>query len=119
MMNLGGEQIALIATAIVSLVSAIAVALISKKPQAKSQVDEYGFFYDQYQILYEGVLKDAETLREKKKSLIAEIKELKEQISLLEETVKLYEKELTEMDTELQYWIDEAKLAYKIIDKEI
>lgn len=119
MMGLKGEQIALIATAAVSLISAIAVAKISKNPQKSTRVEEYGFFYDQYQILYEGVLRDAESLREKKQLLKLQIQELERQVSDLEETVKMYEKELSEMEIELKYWIDEAKLAYKIIDKEI
>lgn len=119
MNTLGGEQIALIATAIVGLVSAIAVALINKKPKPKTQVDEYGFFYDQYQILYKSVLEDAETLRVKKESLRLQINKLEIQVADLEKTIELYEKELDEVNKELQYWIDEAKIAYKIIDKEI
>ena len=119
MMNLSGEQLALIATAIVSLISAVTVAKISKKPQEKTQVDEYGFFYDQHQIFDDRAIKEAENLREKKMALENEIKKLKKQITDLEEIIKIYEKEIKEKDDDLDYWISEAKIAYKIIEKEI
>lgn len=119
MMGIADEQLAIIATAIIGLVSAVAVALIKKKPEPKTQVDEYGFFYDQYQILYESVLKDAETLRIKKDSLVLQVEQLEKKIEELEETIILYEKEIEEINNELQYWVDEAKTAYKIIDKEL
>lgn len=119
MMNLSGEQLALIATAIVSLISAVTVAKISKDPQKSTQVDEYGFFYDQHQIFYDRAIKEAEALRVKKIALEEEIKNLKAQVTDLEEIIKIYEKELEQKDDDLDYWISEAKIAYKIIDKEL
>lgn len=119
MMNLKGDQLALIATAIVSLISAVTVARISKKPQEKTQVDEYGFFYDQHQIFYDRAIKEVETLKEKNLALEDEIEKLKKQITELEEIINIYEKEIKEKDEGLDYWISEAKIAYKIIDKEL
>lgn len=119
MMNITGEQLALIATAIVSLISAVAVAKISKNPQKSTQVDEYGFFYDQHQIFYDRAIKEAEALRIKKLALEREIEYLKIQVSDLEELIKIYEKEIVAKDNDLEYWISEAKLAYKIIDNEL
>lgn len=118
MMNLKGEQLALIATAIVSLISAIAVARINKQPEIKKEKrDKYEYFYNQHQSLYDTVVGELGYLQEQNNYLKFEIKKLEGEIKTLEKTIEGYEQNLKDEIEDKAYWKEEAKAAYDIIDK--
>ena len=126
MFGLTGEQIAIIASAILSMFSAIAVARIRQHPESeKSKVDKFSFFYDQYKILYEEAISRVETLQLENQELSAEIKKLEEQIDKLEEIIKvknekelyssLEEREINKLQEDLLYWKQEALTGYILL----
>lgn len=126
MFGLSGEQIVIVASAILSMFSAIAVARIRQRPESeKSKVDKFGFFYDQYKILYEEAVSRVDTLQLENKELSEEIKKLEEQIDKLEEIIKvknqkeldlsLEEREINKLQEDLLYWKQEALTGYVLL----
>lgn len=130
MFGLTSEQLMLIGTAVISLVSAISVAVINKRPDNdKAEIDKFGFFYDQYKILYDEAVNRVDILRIENQELSLEIEKLEQQVIELEEILEISEEELKELEAvaegkilelkkELKYWKGEAKIAYKILEDE-
>lgn len=119
MIEISGAEAATIITGFLSLVGAVWVAWIKKKPDKSTKVDEYGFFYDQYQILYEGVLKENEVLKSESEELKEEINLLNNKITKLKQEIDNFKKKMREKNVELDYWTEEARTAFELLDLEI
>ena len=126
MFGLSGEQIVIVVSALLSMFSAIAVARIKERPESeKSKVDKFGFFYDQYKILYEEAVSRVKTLQKENEGLLTEIKNLEKQITKLEkiiqkkneeeEYLKLDDTAIKQLQKDLEYWKDEAMLGYVLL----
>ena len=126
MFGLSGEQIVIVVSALLSMFSAIAVARIKERPESeKSKVDKFGFFYDQYKILYEEAVSRVKTLQKENEALLTEIKNLEKQITKLEkiiqkkneeeEYLKLDDTVIKQLQKDLEYWKDEAMLGYVLL----
>lgn len=112
------EQVAIILTPLITLISGVLVARINKSPTAETEIDKHGFFYEQYRKLYEGALRDADNLRVRKELLRDEIKTMEVLIHDLKESLRLYEDEVDRISKELAHWKKEVTTAYELIGKE-